>query len=126
MRMQEYVSVRDGDRAPVCGSRTYTVIEDRPIEKERRTTVLEHHTWEKTFVIETRLVGERELQDQAKVRGEETCSAEPNLGVTSLVCDRAPEASYGAGPSWFCSRLPRQISLRSGASLGMQEGHIVS
>jgi len=85
--MQEYVSVRDGDRGPVCGSRTYTVIEDRPIEKERRTTVLEHHAWEKTFVIETRLVGERELHDHAKVCSQRICSAQPNLGVTSAVCD---------------------------------------
>ena len=60
--------VSEGESAPVCGSRMYTVVEDRPMEKERRTTILEHHKWEKTFVIETRCAGERELSDQARVR----------------------------------------------------------
>ncbi len=65
---QEFVTVSEGDTAPVCGSQTYNTVEDRPVEKELRTTVLEHHTWEKTFVIETRFVSERELTDQTRVR----------------------------------------------------------
>lgn len=66
--MQEFVTVSEGETAPVCGSRTYTTVEDRPVEKELHTTVLEHHTWEKTFVIETRFVSERELTEQSRVR----------------------------------------------------------
>lgn len=60
--------VSEGETAPVCTSRTYTVVEDRPVEKERHTTILEHHKFKKTFVIETRFVSERELTDQIKVR----------------------------------------------------------
>ena len=60
--------VSEGEAAPVCGSKIYTVIEDRPVEMERHTTILEHHRFEKTFVIETRFVSEREITDQMKVR----------------------------------------------------------
>ena len=35
--------------------------------QERRTTILEHHLYEKTFVVETRLVGERPLPGDARV-----------------------------------------------------------
>ena len=56
------------ERGGACESKTYTVIEDRPIEFERRTTVLEHHLFEKTFAVETRLVAERELTDKTTVR----------------------------------------------------------
>lgn len=59
--------VSEGEAPLVCGTRTYTVIEDRRVEKERHTTILEHHKWEKNFVIETRFIGERELTDQTKV-----------------------------------------------------------
>ena len=65
--MQEFVTARPGDKEPVCGRQEYTVTEDRPIEKERRTTVLEHHLYEKTFVVETRLVGERPLPGDPRV-----------------------------------------------------------
>ena len=65
------MTVSEGDTAPFCGSQTYTTVEDRPVEKELRTTILEHHKWEKTFVIETRFVGERELTDQTRVRSSE-------------------------------------------------------
>ncbi|CAL5229497.1 g12833 [Coccomyxa viridis] len=58
---KEFVTTRPGDKEPVCGRQEYSVTEDRPIEKERRTTILEHHLYEKTFVVETRLVGERPL-----------------------------------------------------------------
>ncbi|BDA50680.1 hypothetical protein COCOBI_16-3560 [Coccomyxa sp. Obi] len=92
----EFVTVSEGDTAPICGSQTYTTVEDRPVEKELRTTVLEHHTWEKTFVIETRFVGERELTDQTRVdvisRTEQVISAtksEPCAGAPQLVVDTA-------------------------------------
>ena len=61
------MTARPGDKEPVCGRQEYTVTEDRPIEKERRTTVLEHHLYEKTFVVETRLVGERPLPGDPRV-----------------------------------------------------------
>jgi hypothetical protein len=51
----------------VCESKVYTVVEDRPVEVERRTRVLEHHKFEKTFVVQTRCVAERELADQNTV-----------------------------------------------------------
>jgi len=35
--------------------------------QERRTTILEHHLYEKTFVVETRLVGERPLPGDPRV-----------------------------------------------------------
>lgn len=61
------MTAKPGDKEPVCGRQEYTVTEDRPIEKERRTTVLEHHLYEKTFVVETRLVGERPLPGDPRV-----------------------------------------------------------
>ncbi|CAL8465083.1 g4618 [Coccomyxa elongata] len=90
----EFVTVSEGDTAPVCGSQTYTTVEDRPVEKELRTTVLEHHTWEKTFVIETRFISERELTDQTRVdvigRVERVLSvakSEPCAGAPQLIVD---------------------------------------
>jgi hypothetical protein len=37
----------------VCGQEHFTKIEDRPIVKERRTLVQEHHPVEKEFVVST-------------------------------------------------------------------------
>lgn len=65
---QEFVTTKPGDKEPVCGRQEYSVTEDRPIEKERRTTIMEHHLYEKTFVVETRLVGERPLPGDPRVR----------------------------------------------------------
>ena len=36
---QEYLSVPEGQEGPVCEGKTYTVVEDRPMHKERRTLV---------------------------------------------------------------------------------------
>ena len=52
----------------VCGSKTYTTTEDRPVEKEVIERVIEHHPVEKKFVVETRPAGEHELKDQHRVR----------------------------------------------------------
>ncbi|BDA50679.1 hypothetical protein COCOBI_16-3550 [Coccomyxa sp. Obi] len=90
----EHVMVSEGEAPLVCGTRTYTVIEDRPVEKERHTTILEHHKWEKNFVIETRFIGERELTDQTKVevisRSERVivvARSNPCVGAPELVVD---------------------------------------
>jgi hypothetical protein len=42
----------------VCGTKTFTEVEDRPIVKERVERVLEHRPVEKQYVVETRFVGE--------------------------------------------------------------------
>lgn len=42
----------------VCGVKTFTEVEDRPIVKERVERVLEHRPVEKQYVVETRFVGE--------------------------------------------------------------------
>ena len=42
-RNQEYLSVHEGQEGPVCAEKTYTVTEDRPVQKERRTLVRPLH-----------------------------------------------------------------------------------
>ncbi|WIA39201.1 hypothetical protein OEZ86_005326 [Tetradesmus obliquus] len=42
----------------VCGTKTFTEVEDRPIVKERVERILEHNPVEKQYVVETRFVGE--------------------------------------------------------------------
>ncbi|KAF6256758.1 hypothetical protein COO60DRAFT_78021 [Scenedesmus sp. NREL 46B-D3] len=42
----------------VCGTKTFTEVEDRPIVKERVERILEHAPVEKQYVVETRFVGE--------------------------------------------------------------------
>lgn len=66
--LQEPPEVSEDEAHLVCGARTYTVIEDHPVEKERRTNILEHHKWKKNFVIETRFISDRKLSDQPRVR----------------------------------------------------------
>ncbi|KAL3149454.1 hypothetical protein ABBQ32_002242 [Trebouxia sp. C0010 RCD-2024] len=49
---------------PVCDTKTFTKVEDRPIVKEVKTYVKEHHPVEKEFVIETKPTGrEKELAE---------------------------------------------------------------
>lgn len=51
-------------KGPVCKTETFTKIEDRPIVKEIKTYVREHHPVEKEFVVETKPTGqERELTE---------------------------------------------------------------
>jgi hypothetical protein len=42
----------------VCGVKTFSEVEDRPIVKERVERVVEHRPVEKQYVVETRFVGE--------------------------------------------------------------------
>ncbi|EIE20414.1 hypothetical protein COCSUDRAFT_43861 [Coccomyxa subellipsoidea C-169] len=105
---QEYVMVSEGESGPVCGSRMYTVVEDRPVEMERHTTILEHHKWEKTFVIETRCAGERELSDQARVevvsrteRVIAVAKADPYFASEQGVRGRQPYAIFQIGYARF-------------------------
>lgn len=55
----------------------FTVVEDRPVQKERRTQLREVHRVEKRYVIETRFLGERELPGGPKARPQHTlfCNA---------------------------------------------------
>ena len=43
----------------VCGRKTFTEVEDRPVVKERVERYVEHHPVEKQYVVETRFVGEK-------------------------------------------------------------------
>jgi hypothetical protein len=43
----------------VCGQKTFTEVEDRPVVKERVERYVEHNPVEKQYVVETRFVGER-------------------------------------------------------------------
>lgn len=54
--------VRKGEEA-VCGQEHYTKVEDRPRVIERKEYIKEHHPVEKEFIVETRFVGEKELQE---------------------------------------------------------------
>lgn len=53
---------RHGEEA-VCGQEHYTKVEDRPRVIERKEYIKEHHPVEKEFLVETRFVGEKELQE---------------------------------------------------------------
>lgn len=50
----------------VCDTKYVKVVEDRPIEKEIVERIIEHHAFEKKFVVETRPAGEHELPDEQK------------------------------------------------------------
>jgi hypothetical protein len=50
----------------ICDTKYIKVVEDRPVEKEIIERIIEHHTIEKKFVVETRPAGEHELLDQRK------------------------------------------------------------
>lgn len=51
----------------VCGQKTFTEVEDRPVVKERVERYVEHHPVEKQYVVETRFVGERPVATGAGV-----------------------------------------------------------
>lgn len=55
-------------KAAACDKKTFTTVEDRPVEKEVIEKVIEHHPVEKKFVVETRPAGEQELHNQRRVR----------------------------------------------------------
>lgn len=44
----------------VCGQKTFTEVEDRPVVRERVERIVEQRPVEKQYVVETRFVGERE------------------------------------------------------------------
>jgi hypothetical protein len=48
-----------GQQEEVCGQKTFTELEDRPVVKERVERYVEHHPVEKQYVVETHFVGER-------------------------------------------------------------------
>eukprot|EP00882_Tetradesmus_deserticola_P000080 GHRQ01000088.1.p1 GENE.GHRQ01000088.1~~GHRQ01000088.1.p1 ORF type:complete len:156 (+),score=50.58 GHRQ01000088.1:230-697(+) len=49
----------------VCGTKTFTEVEDRPIIKERVERILEHQPVEKQYVVETKFVGETAIPSAA-------------------------------------------------------------
>ena len=51
----------------VCGQKTFTEVEDRPVVKERVERYVEHHPVEKQFVVETKYVGEKPVAAGAGV-----------------------------------------------------------
>ncbi|DBB03546.1 hypothetical protein WJX82_005857 [Trebouxia sp. C0006] len=51
---------------PICDTKYYTKVEDRPIVKEIKTYVREHHPVEKEFVVETRPTGQEREQTQGR------------------------------------------------------------
>ena len=61
---------RQGVSAHMCMHHSAAETQREVCVQERRTTILEHHLFEKTFVVETRLVGERPLPGDARVRPE--------------------------------------------------------
>lgn len=85
-------------------AQVYTVVEDRPLEKERRTLLRETHRVEKRYVVETRFLGERELPGDTKARmlqplarssllqGTGTC--ELPMARSSMAALRLPHAAW--------------------------------
>jgi hypothetical protein len=53
--------------AEVCGQKTFTEVEDRPVVKERVEQYVEHHPVEKQYVVETKFVGEKATSKGAGV-----------------------------------------------------------
>ncbi|KAF8064589.1 hypothetical protein HT031_003390 [Scenedesmus sp. PABB004] len=65
---QERVGAGAGARGAgeeVCGVKTFTEVEDRPVMKERVERVLEHRPVQKEYEVETRFVGETPLPSAA-------------------------------------------------------------
>eukprot|EP00878_Enallax_costatus_P002719 GHUV01002908.1.p2 GENE.GHUV01002908.1~~GHUV01002908.1.p2 ORF type:complete len:169 (+),score=52.00 GHUV01002908.1:124-630(+) len=52
----------------VCGTKTFTEVEDRPIIKERVERILEHQPVEKQYVVETKFVGEAAIPSSEGAR----------------------------------------------------------
>jgi hypothetical protein len=51
----------------ICGQKTFTEVEDRPVVKERVERYVEHHPVEKQYVVETKFVGEKPIAAGAGV-----------------------------------------------------------
>ncbi len=59
------------------------------VRRSARTTILEHHLYEKTFVVETRLVGERPLPGDPRVSTALLFTAPARPRVLNLVASSA-------------------------------------
>jgi hypothetical protein len=75
----------------VCGQKTFTEVEDRPVVKERVERYVEHHPVEKQYIVETRYLGETPVASSQAVTP---------IGVDERVVEAAepgPKCSNSAG-----------------------------
>ncbi|DBA71583.1 hypothetical protein WJX79_004837 [Trebouxia sp. C0005] len=86
-----------GNSTIVCDTKYYTAVEDRPIVKEIKTYIREHHPIEKEFVVETRPTGQEREQVQART-SEVVDTKERIVEVTPAdPCGGVPTAEFGTG-----------------------------
>eukprot|EP00884_Botryococcus_braunii_P004715 jgi/Botrbrau1/14244/Bobra.0381s0006.1 len=84
------VPIRTEARDEACETKTFTTVEDRPIEKERVERIIEHRPVEKRYVVETRFIGERELTEGRRVEHLGTTERIVSVAQPSSVCEGAP------------------------------------
>jgi len=81
---------------PVCAQETFTKVEDRPVVKEVKTYVKEHHPIEKQFVVETRPTG----QEREVASGRTTEVVDSNTRVVDVAqsnpCAGVPTSGTGS------------------------------
>jgi len=80
---------------PICDTKYYTKIEDRPIVKEIKTYVREHHPVEKEFVVETRPTGQE--REQTGSRSSEVVDTKERIVEVTQAdpCGGVPTGSTG-------------------------------
>lgn len=107
--------------AAVCDTKHFTRIEDRPVVIEKKEYVLEHHPYEKEFVVETKATGrEREVHSGVPaaehLRTEERvvsqaqtspCAGAPEIGnavvagITQQTTGYQQNTGYTTGPQGY-------------------------
>lgn len=89
---------------PICDTKYYTKVEDRPVVKEIKTYVREHHPVEKEFVVETRPTGQEREQTQGRT-SEVVDTKERVVEVTQAdPCGGVPTGAGGVGSGVTGSR----------------------
>lgn len=86
-----------GDTNIVCDTKYYTAVEDRPVIKEIKTYIREHHPIEKEFVVETRPTGQE--REQVQGRTQEVVDTKERVVETTKPdpCGGVPTTEYASG-----------------------------
>lgn len=109
-----------GDSTIVCDTKYYTAIEDRPVIKEIKTYIREHHPIEKEFVVETRPTGQEREQD----RTSEVVNTRESIIETTPAdpCGGVPTSQYNAGTSGTGTGITGSRGATTGTGYGTGAG----
>jgi len=111
-----------GDSTIVCDTKYYTAIEDRPIIKEIKTYIREHHPIEKEFVVETRPTGQE--REQVQNRTSEVVNTRESIIETTPAdpCGGVPTSQYNAGTTGTGTGMTGSRGATTGAGYGTGSG----